>query len=397
MPATERRPIALLALLAGLTALAPLSIDVVTPSFPAIRDDLGAPDWAVQASVTACLLGIGCGQLLLGPLSDRVGRRPVVVAGVLGWTAASLLSAVAVDAAWLVVARAVAGLTGAAAIVVARSVVRDVSDASALLSGRISLLATVSAAAPVVAPALGSAVAAVGGWRADFLLLAAVGVLALLAVLVLLPETLPAGPRATASVVAGLRTAMADRELRLVALALGAQSFGFYAYIATASFVVEHGLGYGPAVFALVFGTNAAAMLAANLVFRRLMRIRSPRELLGGGLTGALSAGLLLLLLGTTGAPHPLLWAASTLFAAAMGFVLPGAHSWGQLTAVPSGAGSALTGSAQFVGGAAGSPVTGLIGTTVPALGLLVAGSAAVALLARRRAAVATRTSAGAA
>lgn len=386
MTATERaqptRRGPLLVVLALLTALAPFSMDIYTPSLPRIQADLGGADWEVQASITACLLGIAIGQLLFGPLSDRYGRRPVIVTGVIGWTLASLLSAAVPGVLALVAVRFVAGLLGSAGIVVARSVVRDFSETPRLVGGRIALLATVSAVAPILAPTVGAGIAGAWGWRADFLALAVLGAIVLIAVFVLVPETLPierrsaAGTRVLAALGAGLRNA----ELRTIALSLAAQAFGFYAYIATASFIVEREFGYSAGAFALVFGTNAAVVCAANLVFRRLVRTRHPRGLLGIGLATALLGGALLAVTAASGGPPALVWGASTIFAAGIGFVLPGAHSSGQLTRTPSGTASALTGAAQFLGGVLGSPLTGILGPTALTLGLIIVCSSAIAL-----------------
>lgn len=383
MPTMPTAPV--LVVLAMLTALAPLSIDIYTPSLPRIQQDLAADTWLAQASVTACLLGIGVGQLVWGPLSDRLGRRPVVFVGVGGWGLASVLSAIATTPQALVGARGAAGLCGAAGIVVARSVVRDLSADPRAMAARIGLLAVVTTVAPVIAPVAGAAVAGVWGWRGDFALLAALGLVIWLAFALVVPETAPLRARAgtaVAGVGASLVRALRQRELLLVALALGAQSFGFYAYISTASFVVERELGYPPYAFALVFGTNAAAMLSATLVFRRLARRRHPAGALGTGLAVSAASGTVLLICALVHAPVGLLWVASTAFAAAAGLVLPGAHSWGQLTPVASGAASALTGSAQFLGGVLGSPVTGAIGPTAAHLGAVIAAGSGAGLLA---------------
>jgi DHA1 family bicyclomycin/chloramphenicol resistance-like MFS transporter len=372
----------MLVVLALLTAVAPFSMDIYTPSLPRIQIDLHGPDWAVQASITACLLGIGIGQLFFGPLSDRFGRRPVILVGVAGWTLASVASALVPSVALLIVARGAAGLLGSAGIVIARSVVRDVSDSPRLVGGRIAILSTVSGVAPILAPTVGAAVSAAFGWRADFTLLAVVGAVVIVAVVVFVPETLSRELRhASEPVPKSLFAALRDTELRNVALSLGVQAFGFYAYIATSSFVVEREFGYSPAAFALVFGTNAAIIVAMNILFRRLVRNRHPRVLLGVGFLAALIGGGSLALGAAVHAPVGVLWAASIVFAGGMGFVLPGAHSWGQLTRPASGASSALTGAAQFLGGVLGSPVTGLIGPTALTLGSIIAVSATLALV----------------
>ncbi|WP_169747738.1 Bcr/CflA family efflux MFS transporter [Demequina subtropica] len=380
----------MLPVLAALTALAPLSIDIYTPSLPTVQTELGGSDALTQGGVTAFLLGIGFGQLLWGPLSDRFGRRRVVLLGVAGWTLTSGLDALASGPEALVTLRALAGLCGAAGIVVARSIVRDLSPETHAMASRIGFLAMVTSLAPVVAPILGAGIAAAWGWRADFVILAALGGVLLLLFTLLVPETLPRSRRSTGglrAVVRGLARAGRHREVAGAALALGTHAFGFYAYIATSAFIVERELGRSPTAFAVVFGTNAMAVVAANIVFRRLVRHRHPAGPLGLGLIISAASGVALWTAATLGAPEAFWWLASMAFGAGTGLVLPGAHSWGQATAVASGAASALTGSAQFLGGVLGSPLTGLLGPTAAHLGLViaVASSAATAIWAATR------------
>ncbi|KRE23297.1 MFS transporter [Agromyces sp. Soil535] len=385
VPATRTPPAAgILFVLALLTAAAPLSVDIYTPSLPLIQHELAATEWLTQASITACLLGIGIGQLFWGPLSDRAGRRPVILAGVIGWTITSAISAMATTPEMLVTARGAAGLCGAAGIVVARSVVRDISVDRGVMASRVGLLSLITSVAPVIAPVMGAAIAHAWGWRADFLALTAFGAAIGLATAITVPETLAPDHRSAgdASVVRSLLTGARNAELAFVAIALAAHAFGFYAYITTLPFIVELQFGHPPVVFAVVFASNAAAMLAANLGFRRLVRHHRPALPLGIGLSASTLSGVTLFAASLAHGPEWLLWTTSTVFAAAAGFVLPAAHSWGQLTLVASGAASALTGSAQFLGGVLGSPVTGVIGPTAAHLGLVIATSSALALLA---------------
>lgn len=316
-------------LLAVLTALSPLSMDIYTPSLPRMQAELGATEWMVQASITACLLGIGVGQLLWGPLSDRVGRRPVIMAGVAGWTLASIASALATSPGLLIGARGAAGLAGAAGIVAARSVVRDLSSDSRAVATRIGVLAVATALAPILSPLAGTVIGGLWGWRADFITLALLGVAIMAGVWLRVPETLapPARTVPHTSLVGALGRGLRDRELLGVSLALALNSFGFYAYIATSSFIVEDEFGYPPSVFALVFGTNACAVLVANLVFRRIVWTRHPSFPLGLGLAVCTLAGLTLLVAALGHAPVPLLWAISTLYAAAVGSGL-GVAAW---------------------------------------------------------------------
>ncbi|WP_165310805.1 MFS transporter [Microbacterium protaetiae] len=393
---TRARTIRTLVILALLTAAAPLSVDIYTPSLPRIQADLGGGAWLAEGSVTTCLLGIAVGQLLWGPLSDRFGRRPVVLIGAIGWTLASAASAFAPTAAVLLAVRVAVGLCGAAGIVVARSIVRDISSDDHLTGSRIGMLSVVTGIAPVIAPTIGAGIAQLFGWRADFLALALLGALTATAFALWVPETMGVAVRTDAappgavpadaappgtgrmstvrtSAARALASALRNRQLLGAALAIGLFSLGFYAYIATAAFIVEREYGHSPAVFAGVFATNAAAMLVATLVFRAVVRRRHAALPLGIGLAISGLSGAGLLVGAGLNAPEGLIWTLSALFAAGAGFVLPAAHSWGQATAVASGAASALTGAFQFFGGALGSPVTGVIGTTAAHLGGLIA------------------------
>ncbi|GAA3765465.1 multidrug effflux MFS transporter [Microbacterium kribbense] len=377
---TRMRTVRTLVILALLTAAAPLSIDIYTPSLPLIQDELGGGTALAQASITTCLLGIAVGQLLWGPLSDRFGRRPITLIGAIGWTAASLASALAPTAGVLIAVRVATGLFGAAGIVVARSVLRDVSAKPRVTASRIGMMSVVTGIAPIVAPAGGAAIAHAWGWRADFVTLAVLGAVATVAFALFVPETLAAHERVRAGsgVLRGMARGLRDRGLVGATLAIGVFSFAFYAYIASASFIVEREFAHPPAAFALVFGTNAVAMLSATLVFRVVVRRRPASWATGVGLAVCTVSGLVLAVAAAVDAGQGVPWAASTLFAAGAGFVLPGAHSWGQATLVASGVASALTGSAQFFGGVLGSPVTGAFGVSALNLGIVIAAACAL-------------------
>ena len=389
MTSTTLRPgrvVAILTVLAALTALAPLSIDMYTPSLPGMEAELGAADWLAQATVTGCLLGIGVGQVLWGPMSDRFGRRPVVLVGLIGWTLSSAASAASQDAATLVAVRVVAGLCGAACIVAARSVVRDITGDPHARATRIGMLSMVSAAAPIVAPLLGALIAGVWSWRADFVALTIVGVAMTVLFALIVPETLGADERTSGGlgIVRGLAAALRDRDLVAIGLPFAAFAFGFYAYVATASFIAERQFGLPPLAFGIVFGVNALAMVGANVVFRRLVRRMPPQRLLGTGLVVAAVSGAAFLVAALLGAPAWVDGLAALGFVASAGLVFPGAHASGQTTMVASGAASALTGAAQFLGGVLGSPVTGAIGPTAITLGGILLLAPLIGFAARR-------------
>src|SRR6267143_177042 len=184
----------LFVLLGGLTAFGPLSIDMYLPALPAIGRDLAASESMIQLTLTACLIGLAIGQVIAGPLSDALGRRRPLLIGVAGYVIASLLCALAPAATILVALRLLQGLAGAAGIVIARAIVRDLYSGSAA-ARYFSRLILVMGLAPILAPVLGAQVLRVSTWRGIFLVLTIVTALLWLSAARGLPETLPAARR----------------------------------------------------------------------------------------------------------------------------------------------------------------------------------------------------------
>jgi DHA1 family bicyclomycin/chloramphenicol resistance-like MFS transporter len=378
----------LVLLLGGLTALGPFTIDTYLSAFPDIARDLDTSDSRVQLTLTAALTGLALGQLVVGPLSDRWGRRRPLLLGGMLYTAASLGCAVAPSAGVLTAVRLVQGLAGAAGVVIARAVVRDLYDGVAAVQF-FSRLMLVSGLAPVLAPVLGSALLQVATWRQVFVALAVLGGLLLLAVLLLYRETLPAERRTTGGLAETgriLRILARDRVLVGYALAAGLAFAAMFAYIAGSPFVVQDVYGAGTGTFAAMFATNALGLMAAGQVNARLVARIAPRTLLIGALTAQATGGILLLLdvlldppggggLDLVGLLPPLF-----VVVASLGFAFPNATALA-LARHPQTAGSAsaLLGTLQFVIGAAAAPLTGG-GSAIP-LGVVVAALATGALV----------------
>jgi DHA1 family bicyclomycin/chloramphenicol resistance-like MFS transporter len=190
-PLTGSRFAVLTVLLGGFTAFGPLSMDLYLPAFPALADDLGASQAAVQLTLTADVIGLVVGQLVLGPLSDARGRRRLLIGSTLVCAVASALCALAPSAGLLSVWRFVQGASGGGGIVLARAIAADI--ASGVEAARLfSLFMTVSSVAPIAAPVLGGALlAATGDWRPMFWLLAGTSLVLAAATWRAIPETLP--------------------------------------------------------------------------------------------------------------------------------------------------------------------------------------------------------------
>ena len=259
---TERT---LLVILAALMAFGPLSIDMYLPAFTSIAADFAVSTARVELSLASFFVGLALGQLLHGSLSDRFGRRPVVLVGLGLYVAACVACALAPSVEFLIGARFVQALAACAGIVVSRAVVRDKFEPRE--AARVfSLLMLVMGVAPILAPAVGSVVTAIAGWRAVFGLLAIFGVVAACAVFRMLPET-----RQPGSAKPAVLRVLADRSFVRNAFAGGTAYAGMFAYITGAPFVFIEGFGLSPQQFGLLFGANALALIASSQLNRRLL------------------------------------------------------------------------------------------------------------------------------
>jgi MFS transporter, DHA1 family, multidrug resistance protein len=361
---SRRGALALLAVLGSLTAVGPLSVDMYLPAFPRIAGGFDASAAEVQLSLTACMVGLGGGQLLAGPLSDRWGRRRPVLVGTAAYAVASALCALAPSIGALVGLRLIQGLAGAVGVVVSRAVIRDLYSGVAAAK-YFSRLTVVFGLAPVAAPLLGASVLRFTSWRGVFAVLAAIGVLIFVGVARLLPETLPAERRSPG----GLRdTARAAKALaadrRYVGFALAqALAFGsMFAYIAGASFVIQEVYGASAQTYALMFGVNALGLVLLSQVNARLLDRFAASTLLGAALLVnlAATAGLVLVAgLQSLAALGVLLFVA----VATLGMVMPNGTSLA-LDGHPQRAGTAaaLLGAGQFTVGALVAPLVGVAG-----------------------------------
>lgn len=255
----------LLVILAALMAFGPLSIDMYLPAFASIAADFNVSTARVELSLASFFIGLAAGQLLHGSLSDRFGRRPVVLFGLGTYVLACVACALAPSVEFLVGARFIQALAACAGIVVSRAVVRDKFE-SREAARVFSMLMLVMGVAPILAPAIGSLVTAVAGWRAMFGLLAILGLLAAYAVHVRLPET-----RVPSSKKPAVLRVLADRPFVRNAIAGGTAYAGMFAYITGAPFVFIERFGLSPQQFALLFGANALALIASSQLNRRLL------------------------------------------------------------------------------------------------------------------------------
>jgi DHA1 family bicyclomycin/chloramphenicol resistance-like MFS transporter len=373
--ATGRTGVLVTLVLGGLTATPPLAMDMYLPSLPEVTRSLHAPAATVELTLTACLLGMALGQLVVGPMSDRWGRRRPLLAGLAVYLVATALCAFAPNVTALVAFRLAQGLAGAAGIVIARAVVRDLYDGVAM-ARFFSTLMLISGVAPIVAPLIGGQILRVTDWRGVFLVLTGVGVLLGALVWLRLPETLPPAQRHGGGVgdaLRSMRALLADLPFTGYTLAGSFAFAALFGYIAASPFVVQEIYGASPQTFSLLFGLNSVGLVAAGQINGKVLvgRVSLDKVLATGLAVIVLAATALLLMatgaLGDTG----LVPVAAALFVlmSAMGITLPNTQSLALLrTRHAAGSASALLGTTSFLVGAVASPLVGVAGehTAVP-------------------------------
>ena len=389
-----RKYVQLVLVLGALSAIGPLTIDTYLPALPDLSRQLGATDAQAQATITGLLIGLGFGQLIIGPLSDSVGRRKPLLAGLVLHALMSILCALAPSIGLLTVTRTLQGFAGAAVAVVSMAVVRDLFSgirAAQLLSRLVLVLGV----APILAPSLGSALLALTSWRGIFVVLAVIALGMLVLAFLALPETLPVERRRPVSITGSLRayrSLFSDRLFIVMVLVAGLMFATLFAYISGAPFVLQDLYGMTPQQFGLAFSANAVGMIAMTQINPWLVKRYSPVSVLSFGVllavTGAVTL-LVLMLLGVGG------WFA---FMAPLFFVISAAGlSFPNAPAIAlnrhgesAGTAAALLGASQFMIGGAIAPLVGVFGngTPVPMAAIMVGttGLAAVLLLSARKA-----------
>ncbi len=351
-----RHPMATLrvgALLTAIVGIGALSIDTFLPSLPAIARQFRTDDATAQLTVTLFLASFAAAQLVFGPLSDRLGRRRTLLAGLALYVAGAATSAVAPGAGVLVLARVAQGLGAGSGPVVGRAIVRDVYPREH--GARVlALMATAQALTPILAPILGGWMHAAFGWRSVFALHAVLGAAFAAGAARLVAETAPrhdpAGPR----LLGAARTLLADRAFAGFALAIALVFGGQFAFISGSAFVLIDVLHVTPQGFGLCFGLVAfGLMTGAFLAARATARLGARRLVLRGGALSA-AAGVAmaaLVLAGSTTVPG--IVAPMYLYAVGAGAAMPSGMA-GAIGPFPRMAGlaSALLGFVQMAGSA---------------------------------------------
>ncbi|PRW64005.1 multidrug effflux MFS transporter [Actinopolyspora mortivallis] len=372
--------------LGALVALVPLTIDMYLPALPAIGDSLNAGSSATQLTLTGTLLGLGLGQLAIGPFSDAAGRRLPLILGISLHVVASLLCLVAPNIVLLGLLRVLQGVGGASAMVVALASVSD------LFTGRtaattLSRLMLVNGAAPILAPTLGGIILLRLSWRGVFAVLAGLGAVLLVLAVLALRESLPPERRHRGGmrpVLVSYRRLLTDGQFMVMILVAALGMSALFSYISGASFVLQEQFGLNQQQFGLVFGLGALTIIAATQFNVVLLRRLAPRQIVFGALATATAAGAVLTTVsvfalgGLVGFFVPLLF-----MLGAVGFVLPNAPALAlERHGDSGGTAAALLGAVQFGLGAFMAPIVGVLGNDGPAMAVTMTGGVLIALVA---------------
>ncbi|KIL78163.1 Multidrug resistance transporter, Bcr/CflA family [Bacillus badius] len=296
-----RRPnrLWMIVLLGSLSAFGPLSVDMYLPALPILANDLHASASVAQLSLTAFLIGLAAGQVVAGPLSDANGRRKPLMAGLVIFTAASVLCVIMPSIWGLIAMRFVQGTAAAAGIVISRAVIRDLYSGSELTKF-FALTMLVNGVAPIAAPVIGGQLLSFVSWPGVFGVLAIVGAITLFAVFAGMPETLAAERQSAGGIKQTLSTfklLMTDKVFMGYCLVQGFVMAAMFAYIAGSPFVLQDFFGLSPQAFSLCFAVNGLGIVVATQMTGQLAGKIGESALLKAGLVMALGGSALMLLM----------------------------------------------------------------------------------------------------
>ncbi len=370
------------AILVAMSTTGPLAMNIFVPSIPGLMREFSATSGTVQLTLTVYLAGIAVSQLFYGPLSDRYGRRPAMLAGLVLYVVGSLFCAYATSIETLMVARFAQALGGAAGMVLARAIVRDLHgrEASASVLGYITMVWVL---VPMFAPALGGLLEQVSTWRASFFVLSFFGGAVLILTFWRLPETNPRAdrdPNEPARLLSGVAALVRAPRFIGYTLTLGLCSAVFFSFIAGAPFIMVEVLSQSPLDYGLWFMLVSVGYMSGNFLSGRYsQRIGIDRMIaVGNGL--AIAGTLVMLTAAIIGTLSPLsLFVPMLIVTLGNGMTIPNGTA-AAISVLPRtiGAAAGLSGFAQVTIGAIASQATGSLQGTIPLAALWVMAAAAV-------------------
>lgn len=362
---TGMKRIQLALLLGSLGLLGPFTIDTYLPSFPTIVEDYHTNASLVQISLTSCLLGLGLGQLIIGPMSDVQGRRKPLLIFLSLYLLASFICAFAPNIHFFIVSRFVQGFAAAGGLVISRAIVRDVYSGRELTKF-FALLMLVGNLGPILAPIAGAGILAFADWSWVFIVLSCIGLVLLLTVTWKLEESLPQEKRIPSNfsqVVKNFGTLLKDRKFAGYALTQAFIVAGIFAYVSGISFVYQNIYGVSPQAFSLLFGVNGIALIIGTQSVGRLSDTISEKTFLKIGLLIANSSAVLLLVAIFLKAPLFVFAIPVFFFVSSIAIISTTSFSLAMETQGHiAGSASALLGVLPFIFGSLTAPLVGLAG-----------------------------------
>lgn len=361
----QTKRLTLILILGSLAALGPLSIDMYLPAFPDMSRSFGASASSIQLSLTACMLGMAIGQIIVGPLSDVRGRKRPLILALFAYLLASLACAFAPTIEILIALRFVQGAAGASGIVISRAIVRDLFEGPELTKF-FAALSLVNGTAPILAPIIGGQILRFGDWRVVFYLLAILSTLMLIAVAFRLPETLPVHHRVEGNLKTTFQTfgrLLSDRTFIGYAFAQAFAMGAMFAYISGSPFVLQNIYGASPQQFSFLFGLNGIGIILAAQTAGRLAGRVDSEKMMRIALTVVALAGICLFLALTLSdslilVMIPLFFVVSSVgMISTLGFTLA-MQNYGSTA----GSASALLGLLPMLVGSLVSPLVGVMG-----------------------------------
>jgi DHA1 family bicyclomycin/chloramphenicol resistance-like MFS transporter len=354
-----RPPVPPIALLALVTAIAPAALHILVPALPLLAAVFDAAPGAVQLVLTLFLTGIATGQLVYGPISDRYGRRPVLIAGFVLFLAGTALCGIAWSLPALITGRTLQALGGCAGMVLGRAIVRDVYDRERSASALATIMMVMSLA-PSLSPAIGAYLAEWGGWRTDFVLLGTVGAVALILIAVKLEETHASAPVNLVGMVSSFILLLRSPAFLSVAFATAFTSASWFTFLAAAPYLLAELLHKPPSTYGLMILLPMAGYIIGNAGVVRLSVLLGSARLFVLGLALSLASGVMLTF-----------WCLADLTSWAL-FVPMAISSIGNGMSQPPGVAAGLSVYPRIAGAASG--LLGFMQMTVAALGTLLLG-----------------------
>lgn len=384
---TGKERLGLAFLLGMLAIMGPLNIDMYLPSFPQIAGDLEVSASLVQLSLTACMVGLAAGQIIVGPISDSKGRRKPLIISITLFAVASLVCAIAPNITTLIAGRFLQGLTASGGVVLSRAVVRDVFTGRELTKFY-ALLMMILAAAPMLAPMAGGAILLLpfATWHTIFYFLSLLGLIIVLVVTFKLTETLPPEKRIPSSIKDSIRTMgnlLKDRSFIGYAVIVGFVHGGSFAYVAGTPFVYQGIYGVSPQLFSILFGINGLAIMAGSSIVGRFGEKFHERKLLQIAVITAVGTTFFILLMTVIEGPLALLVILIFIYMTTMGMTLTSSFSLAmEYQDHRAGSASALLGLLPLLIGSTVSPLVGINETTGIPMGAILFITSAIGLTA---------------